>query len=511
MAVLKKSYHLTMTLDDYSKHSIERTAFRLLQRIQTQNLKRMVNDFLYPIFMERGSSPEDVIVEYIQFLCTHKNLGFWQERAVAAIDLLHNEENRLNSALLVLKVSPVPWSNVVLPLAMLGTTSSHPLANSIYIEFKTQSIKIIKVKYNWPVDYFDMDQDRLKLVYLICKTKRPEMIDDIKTLIASSPDIAERAYLYLLDNLVGKGRLEDFYVLISNLEENYGEYHKLFRILASMFTSKIDENDPDDPFDGENYIEALKLLVKSLKKCCDDFRAKMYDETVINLKNVIQVRQVFKMDVHLQHLERNADRKRLLDEGISLVANEVSESKSVDKLWNDVELLVRTFGFSSIHGLRFLCQKLNNLFITSYVIDTICSMIDAVEKDHIGDALELVVLVIAQQISYYENNHKSTFEVYDPIAFPLAYELLVKCLAHYNVINRRDTMELLRWTRIARSYYPNKVIEATKSQRVISSVIFTSRMANGETTSGKRRDTFSMFEEFEMKGGVETIEVSNLL
>lgn len=63
LCVLKMDYHLTLTLDEYMKDSIEETAFRLLQRIQLPNLKKMVNMFLYPIFTDRGLMPEDVIVK----------------------------------------------------------------------------------------------------------------------------------------------------------------------------------------------------------------------------------------------------------------------------------------------------------------------------------------------------------------------------------------------------------------------------------------------------------------
>lgn len=508
MSVLKKSYHLTMTLDDYCKNSIEETAFRLLQRIQTQNLKGMVNDFLYPIFMERGGTPEEVVFKYIQFLCTHKNLGFWQERAVTAIDLLHNEENRLNSSLLVLKVSPVPWSSVVLPLAMLGTTSSHPVANSIFIEFKTQSVKMIKVKYHWPVDYFDMEQDRIKLVFLILKTGNPEMLDDIKTLIKSSPDIAQNAYSYVMNHLVLHGKLEEFADLIAALADEYDGSDTLFRIVTRMFMRKIDENDPDDPFDVENFIEGLKLLIKQLMLHCDDFEAKTYMKKIDKLKKIVQVRKEFKLDVKLRNLDRNDDKQRLLKEGISLIASEVSETKSVDKVWSKVELLVRTFDFSCLYGFKLLCQKLNNLHVTCYVIDTFLQLIDIIEEDEIEDAVNFVVLLLSQQINFYENNLKSTFENYDPLALPLAYELLLRCLSHYNLVHHSSVMELLNWTRIGRNFYPYDAIEATKTKRVISSAVFTSRASNGNHSGKNRRETFSMFEDFEVGPTIETKDVS---
>lgn len=63
LTVLKKSYKLSLTLDDYMEDTLEETAFRLMQRIQITNFSRIVDEFLYPLFMERGSSPEDIIVQ----------------------------------------------------------------------------------------------------------------------------------------------------------------------------------------------------------------------------------------------------------------------------------------------------------------------------------------------------------------------------------------------------------------------------------------------------------------
>ena len=85
-----------------------------------------------------------------------------------------------------------------MPLARLGTTSRHPVAQMIYIEFKTQSIKMIKVKYQWPADYFDLQRDRMKLVYRILKVNGPDMIGDVKMLVKSSSDIAKEAYTSLM-------------------------------------------------------------------------------------------------------------------------------------------------------------------------------------------------------------------------------------------------------------------------------------------------------------------------
>ena len=496
MAVLKKSYLLTMTLDDYCKRSIEETAFRLLQRIQMSNLKRMVNDFLYPIFMERGGTPEDTIVKYIQFLCSNKNLGYWQERAVTSIDLLHNEENRLNSALSVLKVSPVPWSDVVLPLAALGTTSSHPLASSIYIEYKTQSIKIIKVKYQWPVDYYDLNQDRVKLVFRIMKIDKPEMIDDIKTLIQSSPEIAIEAYFHLLNHLVEQGRIEEFADLVKNISEDLELSGELFGMVTNAFIRLIDEDDFGDDNQAENFMEALKLMVNLLKTSEDENVFNLNQKTVNNLKNIVKIRRILNFKVNLKHLKSSKTKTEMMEKGITSIATDVDEKKSIDGMWSKIDLLVSTFGFDHLHGYKLLCLKLNNLYVTCHVIDVLCMSTDVVDQKEIESALELVILAIAQQIAYFENNLKPNFDHYDPLTLPIAYEFLVKCLPHFDLFHHRNILQLINWMRIGRYYYPYNVIEATRNERVVDKSIFTSKMSNGNQTNGsRRRETFSIFDE----------------
>lgn len=508
MSVLKKSYHLTMTLDDYSKRSIEETAFRLLQRIQMHNLKRMVNDFLYPIFTERGGSPEETIVRYIQFLCTNKNLGFWQERAVASIELLHNEENRLRSALLVLKVSPVPWSNVILPLAMLGSTSSHPLAKEIYIEHKTQAIKMIKVKYQWPVDYFDLQQDRVKLVFRIMKVDKPEMIEDVKTLVKSSPDIARDAYFHLLLNLAEKGRIDEFMQVVEDLEEQNLELcQTLFEQIGNTFVRIIDDEEFEDKTEADNLMEAAKLLLKQLRALSDDFKTTFHEQRLKKLQMIVRVREEFQFNLRLQTLGKTDEKFRMFDEGIQIIAKEVTTTMSLDRMWSKMDLLVKTFAFNRLVGFKMMCEKLNNLYITCRVIDVLNSSVDSFEKSEIASAVDLAVLAISQQISYFENNLKPNFENFDPLAFPLTYEFLMKSLVHFDLVHHEFIINLLQWLHIGRRYYPYDVIDATKRERIVDSGIFSSSTHNGHASGSKRRETFSLFEEFDDK--VTTVKEVN--
>ena len=139
-------------MDDYIKDSIEDTEFNLLQHVQLSNLKALVNDFLYPIFKEQGMSPKSIIMRYI-ILTTNKNYTDRPKRAVAAIEFLHNENEKPTAALSTLKSAPASWSSVLNPLEKYGD-GSHPLSQEIYVEFKSQSIKILKIKYDWPLSRY---------------------------------------------------------------------------------------------------------------------------------------------------------------------------------------------------------------------------------------------------------------------------------------------------------------------------------------------------------------------
>lgn len=514
LTVLQKSYHLTMILDDYSKSSIDETAYKLLQRVQMHNLTRLVNDFLYPIYMERGLDPEETIVKYIQFLCSNKNIGQWQERAVISIDLLHNEDLRLDSALLVLKVSPVPWSEVVMPLAALGSASNHPSAQAIFIEFKTQSVKTIKVKYGWPADYFDLQADREKLVFRVLKLNLPNMIEDVKTLVKASPEITHNAYTYLMHRLVELAMIEELVELVADIQKDLEEESSLDLLLkvTNGFARLIDENDAKDEEHEANIMETIGLLVNRMVDSLESWNADFQKKRLKDLKNIIQVRRVFQLDVSQKNLSSEVERKRMLEEGVAMTVAEARRSSSIDGVWSKMDLLVSTFGFNRIHVLTMICKKLGNLFITCRIVDMLCDTIDNVEKCEVESSMELAVLMIAQQMAYFENNLSATFDHYDPLTFPLAYKLLVKCFVHQDLFFHQHIMELISWMFTGRQFYPHGVIESTRSERVIDSKIFGSQMTNGShKQNGDRRESFSVFDAVEEKVVMKQVSLQVLI
>lgn len=186
LTLLKERFNLNANIDNFLQETKEHTAFRLMQTVQLSNLKRIVVEFLYPMFVGQEPQLQNSIIQYIQFLISNQNYSYWEERCVILVEVIHNEDVKLNCILDILKASPVPWSAVITPLVKYAN-SDHPIAGSILIEQRTQMVKIIKVKYGWPVK----SQDCLRmLANRVLKMRDAAMLTDIKELTDSAPEIS---------------------------------------------------------------------------------------------------------------------------------------------------------------------------------------------------------------------------------------------------------------------------------------------------------------------------------
>lgn len=209
--------------------------------------------------------------------------------------------------------------------------------------------------------------------------------------------------------------------------------------------------------------------------------------------------------------------KSILTSSIDILVAEIRDSKSIEGVWEKVKLLSRTFKRDLIEIFILVCQKLDNVFITCHFVECLCDMTDTIcDKNQIDYILELAVLLISQQITYFENNAFNLNAMpYDPLTFPLAFELLKKCLVHYGSPRHPVIIELINCIEIVRQYYPFDVIEKTTRERKINASIFpeTSRISNGHLKgareSGNKRDSLSIFETVVEPVGFAAINVVN--
>lgn len=164
------------------------------------------------------------------------------------------------------------------------------------------------------------------------------------------------------------------------------------------------------------------------------------------------------------------------------------------------ELISQCFGLITLEVYNLICGKLNNVFVTCHLVESYCNFTDLIsDKKEIESALELSVLMLSQQITQLENNAYDLNHPWDPLAFPLAFELLAKCLNQFDSTLHRPIMELIHWIEVVRCYYPRNILQLTADERKIDSSVFTSKMnghSNGHSNGGNRRESLSIFDQF---------------
>lgn len=444
LTVLKKSYNLNLTLNDYIKDSIEDTAFYLLQR--AKDLPKMVDDFLYPIFMEKGLSPVSSIVKYIKFLITNrKNIRIWQERAVDSIELLHNEEERLECALLVLKSANVPWSDVLNPLVRYGS-SNHPFAREISTQYELQNIKLIRVKYGWSAD---VTENNMKLVFRIMLLNLPTMMQDIKDLVRAAPEISQSANVYCIFQLALKGEIEKGIKYLDSLEDKLR--FDCIEILQPILTTNIDENQMNET-QIDYLIEFLKLI---------NTRNPNQSQNDINLiNNLLTLRHKFKMTVDLQTITNQSYKNQYLFDGIDFIVLRLKENPNnlSKEIWSGVSSLTAALNMDKLIGFYEMSKVLDNINFTCWIANLILETID-VDKKNSEFFIKFSVLIIVQQIKSFNHGQDG-----DCLPYPLAYKLLVEALKH-DKINYLEIVELLRWVRIGNSLYSLDIVNDTYDEK----------------------------------------------
>lgn len=452
LTVLKKSYNLNLTLNDYIKDSIEDTAFYLLQR--AKDLPKMVDDFLYPIFMEKGLSPVSSIVKYIKFLIKNrKNIRIWQERAVDSIELLHNEEERLECALLVLKSANVPWSDVLNPLVRYGS-SNHPFAREISTQYELQNIKLIRVKYGWSAD---VTENNMKLVFRIMLLNLPTMMQDIKDLIKAAPEISQSANVYCIFQLAVKGEIEKGIKYLDSLEDKLR--FDCIEILQSILTTNIDENQMNESNKKSKSKEINLYLIEFLKLI--NTRDPNQSQNDINLiNNLLTLRHKFKMTVDLQQITNQTNKKKYLFDGIDFIVLRLKKNPNnlSKEIWSSISALTSALNMNKLIGFYEMSKVLDNINFTCWIANLILETID-VDKKNSEFFIKFSVLIIAQQIKSFNQGQDG-----DCLPYPLAYKLLVEALK-YDKINYLEIVELLRWVRIGNSLYSLDIVSETYDEK----------------------------------------------
>lgn len=194
---------------------------------------------------------------------------------------------------------------------------------------------------------------------------------------------------------------------------------------------------------------------------------------------------------------------------VSEIISKLKENIEVSKIIDESYFLSLTLKQSVAYGLKTFCGKINNLFFTCKLVQRYLNNVEIVEENEIFDALELVALMLSQQIEFFENNMQEGFPLYDPLAYPLSYELLRRCLLNCKITEEESIKSFVSWTRIARSYYPSGILDVAHPERSKDEVLITD--LNKKKASSNKRESFSVFEDVNFVAQVNTNQNDSLI
>ncbi|KAL9872866.1 kinetochore component rough deal isoform 3-T4 [Glossina fuscipes fuscipes] len=505
--VLKKTYNLVFTLDNYLQDRLDETAKCILRRVHLDNLKSLINDFLYPIYQEKSQSPVTAIKCYISLLVASRNsFSCWLERSVACIELLHNEDDRLELALLILQNSPVPWPDVVAPLLKFRY-SSHPLASKINTEYELQVIKLMKAKYGWPTDS-GADVNLNLFAFRIVKMNLPDMLDDICILTRVAPEIAVSANFNCCYQLVKNGKLDVAYEFFKSLKFNNDskcncEMVELFANLLESSTFVL-----TDDKSLEEQCELIKFF-KLIAKHADRTVPKRYE--FVQNRYILLCKYGIKTNDVSEVMNSN-NCSKFLDMGIENIIKRKTEIEDICKYFMmEMQQLSKALNMSIVAGIKQLCCRTNCLVMSCALAYNVMQLTDG-EKINKDDYIDLALVLLKQQINLTESASRNTsaplLNDVDPLAFPLAYELLTQA-SFQERNNLFELTELINYLRIARDNYAHNAIDELYNERekdVMNAIFLALNTPKGLVYETTLNQTNNMNMSFDLKPEIEKLK-----
>lgn len=290
-------------------------------------------------------------------------------------------------------------------------SSNHPLAEDIYIEYKTQTIKLIKLKYGWPADATD---DKMKLIYRIVKMDFPDMIEDIKNFVTVSPDIKDNAYFYCAFDLARNGDIDRAVKFIDTLtlEDRKEVCIKTINIvlvgilslsidlgIISSYNFILQKYLNEDEFESAEEEDNMKEYLKLIKNRLNDEK---YDNLIKDMKKINFLRRNYNINLDYEDLTDNAVVNMVyFERGIQIMVCEVigktNSSTYLLEIIEKTNTLAKWLNINLLEGLYTVAGYVNNIRFTCSIIDYLLTTFDF-DNLNIDCGLDLVILVIAQQI-----------------------------------------------------------------------------------------------------------------
>lgn len=488
LAELKSEFNLTIKLDSYCDQDLDKTALNLLQRVQINHLRKLLTDFVMPLFLKSNKSADSAMAQYIQFLVENRKFtSQWQEKAVVVIEMLTNEDDRLQLALLVLNIAPVPWIEELRPLIAYGK-SSHPLATEIVAKHQLQVVKMIRIRYDYPPNA--SDNNNMQLVYRIVKLDRETMVGELQSIVKLMPQLAGKVYVYCISHWIQHERLEVALPFYDDFSAA-GDVTRLFLLFEAAFKTATEMY-------MQNVIHFLNIIASRST-------GKEVRRSIDNLNTVYKLRSCYGIALGSISNLRNKP-QWILDEGIASIQAEMGmrlgHEDMLEQAFLSLTGLCQLVRVDCVVGVLRMAQRVNQTAFTFAMASLLLDWEAApVTKSNYESHIELGVLVLAQVIE-----HLTTTRHQDLPMYPLAYEILARCMS-YAKLDVLELNQLLPLIRIGRSMY--QCLDCARfferNKRSLTEVIVQALSVTGggggrkqsgsrrESTRRSRRDSYSVF------------------
>lgn len=164
----------------------------------------------------------------------------------------------------------------------------------------------------------------------------------------------------------------------------------------------------------------------------------------------------------------NNNCSKFLDMGIENIIKRKTGVEDICKYFMvEIKQLSKALNMTIVRGIKQLCCRTNCLSISCVLAYNVMQVTDC-EKINKDDYIDLALVLLKQQIDLTESASRNTsaplLNDIDPLAFPLAYELLTQA-SFQERNNLFELTELINFLRIARDNYAHNAIDELYNER----------------------------------------------
>lgn len=351
----------------------------------------------------------------------------WLDRAVACLQLITNQEVKLQYALNIAKLAPVPWPAEMNPIIELRLLS-HAFAKEIDNEYKMQQVKMLRIKYGWQANSRD---DPTKFVQRMVKQNRDELLEDLEIFKRFSSDINPATNFYTIYNLASVGCMHKAqqYLKTLSIDEARICYMRVAKIVPLMIDDYL--NKP------ELYGNLMELLQFVLDKEIDD----EHKEQIKSLMNLqLLKKSALNMSVTLNDFSDKSKMDGFLDAGLQklLCILKEKEKHLADVIWQNVNVLSKALKLDKFVIIFKLARMIKNVKFTT--------LLARIFRDENADCsrnyIEMAIMLITQQY------HASTSDTVCPDSDSFAYPMANFYLQKVKGMDIIDVQQLQHFTKI---------------------------------------------------------------